>query len=64
MAAPNKLATVCERSYLTITQAYQRYEYRWTHAALKRDGIAISERVVRRLMREDGLDVAGNKRGK
>src|SRR5690606_19654746 len=32
------------------------------HAVLKRDGITLSEKIVRRLMREEGLKVVGRRR--
>ncbi len=35
----------------------QRYGYRRTHSLLKRDGIVISEKVIRRIMTEERLFV-------
>lgn len=40
------------------------YGYRRIHAILKREGIVISEKVVRRIMREDNLEVPAPKRKK
>ena len=41
-----------------------RYGYRRIHASLKNSGIWVSEKVVRRLMKEDGLIVRCIKRKK
>ena len=49
MAAPDKLAAVRERIRIAFTQSERRYGYRRIHAVLRRDGITISEKVVRRL---------------
>ena len=64
MAAPDKLAAVRERIRIVFTQSERRYGYRRIHAVLRRDGITISEKVVRRLMREGGLVTVGRKRRK
>lgn len=64
MAAPDKLAAVRERIRIAFTQSERRYGYRRIHAVLRRDGITISEKVVRRLMREGGLVTVGRKRRK
>lgn len=41
-----------------------RYGYRRIHGLLKREGITLSEKVVRRLMREEGLGVKAKRRRK
>lgn len=41
---------------------YQSYGYRRMHAQLKKDGIHVSEKVVRRLMKEECLYVISKKR--
>ena len=41
---------------------YRRYGYRRIRAALSRQQVFISEKVVRRLMRQEGLAVAAAKR--
>lgn len=41
-----------------------RYGYRRIHSLLKREGITLSEKVVRRLMREEGLGVKAKRRRK
>lgn len=64
LAVPDKLADVRERVRRVFTQAERRYGYRRIHAALRRDGVVISEKVVRRLMREEGLEAVGPKRRK
>lgn len=38
-----------------------RYGYRRIHSLLKREGIILSEKVIRRIMREDGLTVKTKK---
>ena len=38
-----------------------RYGYRRTHAELKKTGIRVSEKVVRRVMKEEGLEVKNRK---
>lgn len=64
LAVPDKLADVRERVRRVFTQAERRYGYRRIHAALRRDGVVISEKVVRRLMREEGLEAVRPKRRK
>lgn len=44
--------------------AYKRYGYRRIHASLKKSGRPVSEKVVRRLMKEEGLAVLYVKRKK
>ncbi len=39
-----------------------RYGYRRLHGLLKREGIILSEKVVRRLMQEEGLRVKAKRR--
>lgn len=43
---------------------YQSYSYRRVHAQLKREGISVSEKVVLRLMKEEGLIVIATKEKK
>lgn len=40
-----------------FTQGYQSYGYRRIYSALKRQGIVISEKVIRRIMRQENLNV-------
>lgn len=41
-----------------------RYGYRRIHGLLKREGIILSEKVVRQLMQEEGLEVKAKRRRK
>lgn len=40
-----------------FTQSYQSYGYRRIYSALKRQGIVVSEKVIRRIMRQENLIV-------
>lgn len=42
----------------------RRYGYRRIHALLKREGIIVSEKIVRRIMKDEGLVVKVKKTGK
>ena len=43
---------------------YDAYEYRRIHIALKKQGICISEKVIRQIMKKDGLEVTIKRRRK
>lgn len=59
---PEKYASLRE----TITAVFEvnkkRYGYRRVHMQLRRDGLPVSEKIVRRIMAEEKLVVAGTKR--
>jgi putative transposase len=59
---PEKYASLRQ----TITTVFEfnekRYGYRRVHMQLRRDGLLISEKIVRRIMRQEKLIVAGTKR--
>lgn len=42
----------------------QRYEYRRIYGLLKRENITVSEKIIRQIMREDGLIVSSKRRRK
>ncbi len=62
LSVPDKYAHLRERVRSAFTLANARYGYRRVHAVLTRDGGTVSEKVVRRLMRDAGLVVVGLKR--
>jgi putative transposase len=61
---PDKYAELRERVRAVFKEAHGRYGYRRVHAVLTKDGGAVSEKVVRRLMREGNLVVVGHKKRK
>lgn len=54
---PDKYAAVRTEIHTLFHAVDGRYGYRRIHASLKNLGILVSEKVVRRLMKEDGLMV-------
>lgn len=63
-ASHDKYADLREKIHSTFNSVDGRYGYRRVHASLKRSGIVVSEKVIRRLMKEDGLIVYCAKRKK
>ena len=63
-ASHDKYADLREKKHSTFNSVDGRYGYRRVHASLKRSGIVVSEKVIRRLMKEDGLIVYCAKRKK
>lgn len=59
---PDKYAGLRERVRTAFTLASGRYGYRRIRAVLTRDGETVSEKVIRRLMRDEDLVVVGRKR--
>jgi putative transposase len=64
MSMPDKYAELRERVRAAFTAADGRYGYRRIHAFLTRDGGTVSEKVVRRLMRDQDLVVIHLKKRK
>lgn len=64
LCIPDKYAEVRERVRAAFNEAKGRYGYRRIHVVLARDGRRVSEKVVRRLMREENLVVVGRKKRK
>lgn len=62
MAAGDKYSNLRECMRNAFVSAEGRYGYRRIHAVLTRDGEVISEKVVRRIMREENLVVIGPRR--
>ena len=61
---PNKYIAIKKRINQLFHENCGRYGYRRIHALLKREGIDISEKVVRKIMSELGLFVMGTKKRK
>ena len=55
--SPDKYQSLRESVKKEFTQGYQSYGYRRIYSALKRQGIVISEKVIRRIMRQENLNV-------
>lgn len=64
MSQPDKYSLLREKIKKIFCANKKRYGYRRIHALLKRDGITISEKTVRRIMHEEGLIVKVKKAGK
>lgn len=64
MSAPDKYSGLRERLRTAFMLAEGRYGYRRIHSVLTRDGETVSEKVVRRLMRDENLIVVGRKKRK
>ena len=58
LKAPDKYKKIRENIRLEFMDGYQRYGYRRIHSALKSQNIVISEKVIRRIMRQENLVVA------
>jgi transposase InsO family protein/transposase-like protein len=55
--APDKYAGCRTRIHEIFCENKSRYGYRRIHALLAREGVCISEKIVRRIMKEEGLEV-------
>lgn len=64
LSIPDKYAELRERVRVAFQEARGRYGYRRIHVVLARDGMKISEKVIRRFMKEENLVVVGPKRRK
>jgi transposase InsO family protein/transposase-like protein len=64
MSVGDKYTELRERVRTAFNEANGRYGYRRIHVVLTRDGGRVSEKVIRRLMREENLVVVGRKRRK
>ena len=53
----NKIAKIKERIKILFFESHKRYGYRRIHLLLKREGIIISEKIVRSIMKEENLIV-------
>lgn len=62
LAAPDKYAALRGRVRGLFAEGDRNWGYRTIWARLRREGTRVSEKVVRRLMREEGLAVAYNRR--
>jgi len=57
MAASDKYADVREKIRQAFDESSKRYGYRRIHAVLRNESVTVSEKVVRRLMKQDRLTV-------
>ncbi|MCD8150503.1 MAG: IS3 family transposase [Clostridiales bacterium] len=57
LAQPDKYQNLRVQIQEIFEHAYYSYGYRRIYAALKKAGTLVSEKVVRRIMKEDGLTV-------
>ena len=64
MAAPDKYAYVRGKIRQAFDESSNRYGYRRIHAALRNEFVTVSEKVVRRLMKQDGLTVTSVRKRK
>lgn len=64
LSIPDKYSELRERVRVAFNEANGRYGYRRIHVVLTREGGRVSEKVVRRLMREENLVVVGRKKRK
>ena len=55
MAAPDKYADVREKIRQAFDESSNRYGYRMIHTVLRNESVTVSEKVVRRLMKQDRL---------
>ena len=53
----NKIAKIKQRTKILFFENHKRYGYRRIHLLLKREGIIISEKIVRSIMKEENLIV-------
>jgi transposase InsO family protein len=58
---PDKYAVCSIRIREIFDESGSRYGYRRVHALLAREGVRVSEKIVRRIMKENGLEVAAKK---
>ena len=61
---PDKYTELRKNVKITFGEAYNSYGYRRIHAAIKSDGTTVSEKVIRRIMKEEQLVVPNVKRKK
>jgi putative transposase len=64
MSAPDKYAQIRGMIKQAFNESSNRYGYRRIHDALKNESVKVSEKVVRRLMKADGLIVKCKRRRK
>jgi len=64
LSMPEKYAELREQLRAAFAQVDGRYGYRRLHAILTRDGRVVSEKVIRRLMRDENLAVVALKKRK
>ncbi|MBP7060334.1 MAG: IS3 family transposase [Lachnospiraceae bacterium] len=64
LARPDKYSVLREKIKEIFCANQKRYGYRRIHALLKREAIFVSEKIVRRIMSEEGLIVKVKKTGK
>ena len=64
MKKPDRYEAVRYRIDQLFHENKQRYGYRRVYALLKRENITVSEKVIRQIMREEGLIVSGKRRRK
>ena len=62
MQKPDKHQEIRAKIVRVFNESYSRYGYRRIHAALKASGKTVSEKVVRRIMKEESLAVPYNKK--
>ena len=62
LSVPEKHAELRKQVRAAFAQVDGRYGYRRLHAVLTKDGRVVSEKVIRRLMREGNLVVVGQKK--
>lgn len=61
---PDKYELLRSKVKLLFEENKKRYGYRRIYGLLKKEGIAVSEKIVRRIMKEEGLVVRIKRRGK
>ena len=64
MNAPDKYAELRGKTHRAFNDSSSRYGYRRIHSSLKNEDFTVSEKVIRRLMREEKLIVPNIKRKK
>ena len=57
LAMPDKYSKIRERVKCLFEETYKRYGYRRVHGLLAKEGVCISEKIIRRIMHEEGLVV-------
>lgn len=64
MISPDKYEELRNHIRLLFTENFERYGYRRIHALLSREGLRVSEKVVRRIMRQNDLIVTSKRKNK
>ena len=64
LRAPDKYDSVTEKIRKVFNESQKRYGYRRVNATLKKDGLKISDKVVRRIMKQEKMLVHCKKRRK